>query len=108
MKRKNRSWGNTALAWLIVASLMAPAAALAWSPTGDKPIDNGDEPGQRGLDAVGDPDDGAGGRPQPAIQEDSIALLVIQHYLRMHVDQRLLIRFSSWLRVSQVERAGSR
>lgn len=108
MKRKNRSWGNTALAWLIVASLMAPTAALAWTPTGDKPIDNGDEPGQPGMEAVGDPDDGAGGRPQPIVQDDSLAILLIRHYLRTHIDSRILMRLGMLPRQVRDVRVGVR
>lgn len=94
MKKYNRSWGNTALAWLIAASLVAPTAALAWTPTGDKPIDNGDEPGHPGMEAVGDPDAGSGGRPQPVTQDDSIAIVLLRHYLRTHIDARVLVRLS--------------
>lgn len=108
MKKYNRSWGNTALAWLIVASLVAPTAALAWTPTGDKPIDNGDEPGQPGMEAVGDPDDGAGGRPQPIIQDDSIPMLLLRHYLRVNVDGRILLRLEALAHQFRAARAGTR
>jgi hypothetical protein len=95
MKKYNRSWGNTALAWLIVASLVAPTAALAWTPTGDKPIDNGDEPGQPGMEAVGDPDNSSGGRPQPIIEDMLFTWrAMIDAMLYGKVDQRLLVRLS--------------
>lgn len=90
MKRSNRSWGNTAIAWLIVASLVAPTAASAWTP-GEGQIDRGDEPGPPQLDAVGDPDDGTSGAPRRAsddLAETASALLV--HYLRVHVDARFV------------------
>lgn len=90
MKRSNRSWGNTAIAWLIVASLVAPTAASAWTP-GEGQIDRGDEPGPPQLDAVGDPDDGGHGAPQ-RVQPDVLVvprLLLIQ-YLSANVDSRVL------------------
>ena len=91
MKKYNRSWGNTALAWLIVASLVAPTAALAWSPAGDKPIDNGDEPGQPGMEAVGDPDDGTSGAPRRAADDlAEIVSMALTQYLRVYVDARFI------------------
>ncbi|MBI5169189.1 MAG: hypothetical protein HZA61_06850 [Candidatus Eisenbacteria bacterium] len=91
MKKFNRSWGKTVFAWLIVLSLTAPTLALAWTPGGEKPIDNGDEPSQPGMEAVGDPSDGTSGAPRRAELELSTTIeLLLSHYLRMHVDERLL------------------
>lgn len=101
MKKYDRSWGNTALAWLIVASLMAPTAALAWTPAGDKPIDNGDEPGQPGMEAVGDPDSGHGNLPQPVVDDESDAVLALRIYLSRYVDYRILVRMPwRWARLN--------
>ena len=90
MEKHFRKWGMATIAILLVAGMFAPTAALAWTPTGDKPIDNGEGIGPE-LDAVGDPDDGTSGAPQ-RIQDDfgSIARLLLVQYLNAHVDSRVL------------------
>ena len=105
MKRYHRMWGSWGLVLLLACSLMAPVVASAASRGGGLigGYEDGDQP-----TIIGDPDDGVGGRPQPApLGTAQTAELVIRHLISQRIDIEMATRYPAlrWLSLERILRS---
>lgn len=107
MKLMNRSWGSWGLVLLLVGSLMVPVVSQALPRGGDIMLGGYEDTESPGMEIIGDPDDGPGGRPQPAeLSAATTARLLVAHAVRARVDARILARYPVLCRALGLEITG--